>query len=54
MLPPPDRSRLDSQARAVIDAEFLNPITYAVTISKISKTDSIQPHSNLGAGLDVP
>jgi hypothetical protein len=46
-------TEIDSVAWAVIDPKLLHSIAYAVTVSKIAKTDSIQPDSNLCASLAV-
>jgi hypothetical protein len=37
----PCLTKIDSIARAVIDVEFLHPVTHAPTIAKVPKTDSI-------------
>ena len=46
-------AEIDSVPWAVIDAKLLHSIAHAVTVSKIAKTDSIQPDSNLCASLAV-
>jgi hypothetical protein len=48
-----DLAEIDSVAWSVIDPELLNPITHTVTVSEVPQPYSIQPHSNLGSGLDI-
>lgn len=48
-----DLAEIDPIARAVIDAEFLNPVAHSAAVAKISQTDPIQPDPNLGSDLDV-